>query len=703
MNFATLILLSTAFQGIQYPESKRTDFAEVLHGHTIADPYRWLEDANSSETQIWIAAQNKVTFGYLEKLSARPIIAKRFQQLFNFEKFGAPFLAGKRYFWTYNTGLQNQEVLYWSNTLRGGRKIVLLDPNKLSKDGTVALSGMSISLDGKWLAYSISKGGSDWQEWRIRSVDTGKDLPDKVEWSKFSGASWDAEGRGFYYARYDEPKEGTALQEQNYYHKLYYHRRGTPQSSDVLVYERKDQKEWGFDSHATEDGRYLIIPVWKGTGRENQIFYRDLRNRSLVTYELFKGFDAQYSFLGNVGSKFYFYTDKNAKLSRVVCVDIASKDRKLQTIVPEAAENLVGASLVGRRIFAQYLKAAYTQVRVYRLDGALEKEVKLPGIGSASGFAGRISDKETFYSFQSFGVPPTIFRYDIARGKGEMLWQPEVKFDPAKFETKQVFYKSKDGTRIPMFISHKKGLKLDGTNPTLLYGYGGFNSPMTPFFSTSRLLWMEMGGVSAVACLRGGGEYGNAWHDAGRLFKKQNVFDDFIAAAEHLIAQKYTSSARLAIQGGSNGGLLIGAVMNQRPDLFAVCLPEVGVMDMLRFHKFTIGWAWVSDYGNPEVKKDFEYLLTYSPIHNIKPGTNYPATLIITGDHDDRVVPAHSFKYAATLQHAQAGEAPVLIRIETQAGHGAGKPTSKVIEEIADKWAFAIHNMHYLLPVGFGR
>ncbi|HMS55976.1 MAG TPA: prolyl oligopeptidase family serine peptidase [Fimbriimonadaceae bacterium] len=701
-SFAALIA-ALSLQQMAYPESRRMDLVETLHGTEVADPYRWLEDANADETKAWIKAQNQVTNAYLTAIPERAVLRKRFTKLFNFEKFGAPSKMGSRYFWTYNSGLQNQDVLYWSTSLQGSKR-VLLDPNKLSKDGTVALSGTSISWDGRYLAYSLSKGGSDWQEWRVREVGTGKDLPDRVLWSKFSGASWNRQNTGFYYSRYEAPKANTALQSQNYFQKVYFHKLGTPQSKDALTYLRKDQKEWGFGASATEDGRYLAITVWKGTNRETAFFYQDLLSRSLVVSELINTWDAAYTFLGNEGPIFFFQTDLNAPKGRIIAVDIRRRAKEnWKTIIPEAAESLESSSMAGGKLFANYLKDAHTQVKVYSLSGKYEREVKLPGLGTAGGFGGLKRDRQTYYTYASFDTPSTIYEYSISTGQSRKLWQPKVDFKPDQFITKQVFYKSKDGTRIPMFVSHKRGLKMDGTNPTLLYAYGGFNASTTPFFSPSRLMWMEAGGVSAVACIRGGGEYGKAWHDGGRLQNKQNCFDDFIAAGEWLISNNYTATPRLAIQGGSNGGLLVGACMNQRPDLFGVCLPEVGVMDMLRFHKFTIGWAWVSDYGSPDKKDEFETLLTYSPYHNVKVGTKYPATLVITGDHDDRVVPAHSFKFAAALQHAQAGDAPVLIRIETQAGHGAGKPTAKVIDEVVDKWAFLIKNMNYQLPSGFGR
>jgi prolyl oligopeptidase len=686
-----------------YPESKRTDFKETLHGQVIADPYRWLENPDSPESKQWIEAQNKLTFGYLHAIPERSAIQKRLTKLWNYERYSLPSRIGGKYFWTRNDGLQAQNVLYVADSLSGKAR-VLLDPNKLSKDGTVALSGTSVSDDARFLAYSVSSGGSDWQEWRVRDIKTGKDLKDVVKWSKFSDASWDHEAKGFYYSRYDAPKSGKALQEQNYFHKLYYHRLGTAQTADKLVYERKDQKTWGFGGEVTEDGRYLVLTVWEGTNPTNRVFYFDLAKKAGKAVELLPTADASYGFLGNIGTKFYFLTDQGAPLSRVVAIDLKKPARKdWISVLPEAKEKLDGAALVGGKLTASYLRDAHSVAYVFDPNGKNRQEIKLPGLGTAGGFGGRMEDKETFYSFTSFNFAPTIFRYDLKSGKSSVFKQAKVDFNPADYVVRQVFYASKDGTKVPMFVVHRKGIKLDGTNPTQLYGYGGFRSSLTPWFSVSNLVWMEMGGVYAAACIRGGDEYGKTWHDAGRLKNKQNCFDDFIAAGEWLVDNGYTAKEKLAISGGSNGGLLVGACVNQRPDLFGAALPAVGVMDMLRFHKFTIGWAWVSDYGSPDKKDEFETLLAYSPLHNLKPGTNYPAVLITTGDHDDRVVPAHSFKYAAEIQRCQAGDKPVLIRIETRAGHGAGKPTAKQIEEVVDKWGFLVKNLGMRLPAGFGK
>ena len=679
----------------QYPVAKKVDQIDDYHGVKVPDPYRWLEDPDSADSRAWIEAENKLTFGFLDKIPERTKIKERLTKLWNYEKYSPPFKDGGRYFYLKNDGLQNQPVLYTLKSLNDQPR-VLLDPNALAKDGTVALTGQDITDDGKYMAYGLSSAGSDWMEWRVRDVETGKDLPDVIKWVKFSSASWTADGKGFFYSRYDEPNEQTRLEDLNYFQKLYYHRLGTPQAEDILIYQRNDQKEWGFSGSVTEDGRYLIISVWQGTDPRNRLFYKDLLDNSAKVVELITGLEAAYTFIGNEGPLFWFRTDLNAPRGRIIAIDTGKPEREnWKELVPQANETLENVSLVGDLFIASYLKDARAQIKLFDLNGKFVREVELPGIGTASGFAGKRRDSETFYAFTSFTTPTTIYRYDLKSGKSTLYRQPKVDFDPNDYETKQVFYTSKDQTRVPMFITHKKGLKLDGNNPTYLYGYGGFSISLTPEFSISNLVWMEMGGVYAQPNLRGGGEYGEEWHLAGTKEKKQNVFDDFIASAEWLIANKYTSTPKLAIGGGSNGGLLVGASLNQRPDLFGAALPAVGVMDMLRFQKFTIGWAWVPDYGSSENAEEFKTLYSYSPLHNIQPGTKYPATLITTADHDDRVVPAHSFKYAATLQAAQGGDAPILIRIETKAGHGAGKPTSKIIEEVADKWGFLIRVLNY--------
>ncbi|MEM9003800.1 MAG: prolyl oligopeptidase family serine peptidase [Cyanobacteria bacterium P01_F01_bin.86] len=676
-----------------YPESRQSGQIDTYHGLAVADPYRWLEDPYSEESRAWIEAQNTVTTGYLAELSGRDRLQERLTELWNYERYGTPFKRGNQYFFYKNDGLQNQSVLYTSPSLEAEPRI-LLDPNTLSEDGTIALGGIAISEDGAYLAYGLSSSGSDWMEWKVRRIDTGEDLDDHLQWIKFSGAAWTHDHQGFFYSRYDEPDETAKLEAINYYQKLYYHRLGTPQSDDVLVYERPDQKEWGFSGSVTEDGRYLIISVWRGTDPRNLIFYKDLQVGDSPIVELIAEFEAEFSLIDNEGVLFWFQTDLNAPKGRVVAINIAQPERdQWQEVIPESADTLQSVGVLNHRFLVDYLHDARSQVKIFDLKGHFIRDVELPGIGSAGGFDGKREDTETFYSFTSFTTPNTLYRYDLVTGESTLYRQPQVKFNPDDYETNQVFFTSRDGTRIPMFITYKKGLVRNSQNPTLLYGYGGFSISLTPGFSVSNLVWLEMGGIYAVPNLRGGGEYGEAWHLAGTKLNKQNVFDDFIAAAEWLIANQYTTSDKLAIMGGSNGGLLVGACMTQRPDLFGAALPAVGVMDMLRFNQFTIGWAWESDYGSPQNEAEFKALQAYSPLHNLTLGKTYPATLITTADHDDRVVPAHSFKFAAALQAAHQGEAPVLIRIETKAGHGAGKPTAKIIEEVADKWAFLADNL----------
>lgn len=685
--------MQSSSQSFAYPSSRQSDQVDDYHGTKVADPYRWLEDPDSEETKAWVEAQNKVTFAYLTEIGAREQIKQRLTQLWNYEKYGIPFKQGNRYFYFKNDGLQNQNVLYTLTSLDAEPR-VLLDPNTLSEDGTIALSGIAISEDGNLMAYGLSTSGSDWNEWQVLDVETASNLPDHLKWVKFSGASWTHDRQGFFYSRYDEPNEATKLEDLNYYQKLYYHKLGTPQSEDTLIYHRPDQKEWMFGAGVTEDGRYLIISVDQGTDPKNLVFYKDLQTPDSPVVELISEFEASYSFIDNDGSLFWFRTDLDAPRGRVIAIDINNPAREhWQEVIPQTAETLEGMGLLNNQFVADYLKDARSSIKIFNLDGSFVREVELPGIGSAGGFGGKRYDTETFYSFTSFTTPATIYRYDMVSGESTIFRQPNVDFNPDEYETKQVFYSSKDGTQVPMFITHKKGLQLEGNNPTYLYGYGGFGASLTPSFSVSRLVWMEMGGVYAIPNLRGGGEYGEEWHQAGTKLNKQNVFDDFIAAAEWLINNHYTQPAKLAIAGGSNGGLLVGACMTQRPELFGAALPAVGVMDMLRFHKFTIGWAWCSDYGSPDNPEEFKALYAYSPLHNLKPGTDYPATMITTADHDDRVVPAHSFKFAAALQEAHAGEKPVLIRIETKAGHGAGKPTTKIIEELADEWAFLVRSI----------
>jgi prolyl oligopeptidase len=682
--------MSNSKQPLTYPTISKSDQIDNYHGTVVADPDRALEDPDTEETKAWVEAQNQVTFSYLNEIPAREKIKQRLTKLWDYEKYGTPFKEGESYFYFKNDGLQNQSVLYTLPTLESEPR-VLLDPNQLSEDGTVALSGIAISENGQLLAYGLSSSGSDWQEWKVRDIATGEDLQDHLQWIKFSGAAWTHDHQGFFYSRYDEPNEKTKLEDVNYYQKLYYHKLGTQQSEDILIYHRSDEKEWGFGGNVTEDGKYLIISIWLGTDSKNLVFYQDLTNLNSEIIELINQFTADYSFIDNDDHIFYFRTDLNAPKGRVIAIDTKKPtSENCQEIIPQAVETLESVGILNNQFVADYLQDAHSQIKIFDLKGNFIREVELPGIGSASGFGGKRHDPETFYSFTSFTTPGTIYRYDMKTGKSKIFRQPKVDFNADEYETKQVFYESKDGTKVPMFITHKKGIKLDGNNPTYLYGYGGFNISLTPSFSVSLLIWLEMGGVYAVSNLRGGGEYGEEWHQAGMKLQKQNVFDDFITAAEWLIANNYTKPAKLAIGGGSNGGLLVGACMTQRPDLFGAALPAVGVMDMLRFHKFTIGWAWVAEYGSSENAAEFTNLYAYSPLHNLKPGTAYPATLIITADHDDRVVPAHSFKFAAALQAAHNGNAPVLIRIEIKAGHGAGKPTAKIIEEAADKWGFLV-------------
>ncbi len=673
---------------LKYPAAHKVDVVDDYHGIMVPDPYRWLEDPDSPETREWIEAENKVTFSFLEQIPVREKIKERITTLWNYEKYGLPHKRGDRYFYSKNDGLQNQSVLYTVKSLNDEPR-VLLDPNTLSEDGTVALSSYEISNDGKLMVYCISKAGSDWQEWFVRDVETGKDLEDHLQWIKFSAPSWTADNKGFFYSRYDEPKTDEELQSINEFHKLYYHRLGEPQSKDTLVYERPDQKTWSFDGFVTDDGKYLIIEVRKGSDRKKRIFYKELDREDAPVVALIDNFDASHGFIDNDGPVFWIRTDYNAAKGRVVAIDLSKPNvENWKEIIPESEQTLRSVSTVNDTFVCAYLQDATSKVQFHELDGSFRKELVFPGLGSAGGFGGKRQDTEMFYAFTGFATPTTIYRYSFVDDQSTVFRRPKVDFNPDEYVSKQVFYTSKDGTRVPMFITHKKGLTLDGNNPTYLYGYGGFNVPLTPWFSVSNLVWMEMGGVFAVANIRGGGEYGKQWHDAGKKLNRQNVFDDFIAAGEWLIDNRYTRSEKLGIGGGSNGGLLVAACMLQRPDLFGAVLPAVGVLDMLRFHKFTIGWAWVSDYGSPDDPEEFKALYAYSPLHNLKKGTKYPATMLSTADHDDRVVPAHSFKFAAALQEAQGGNAPVIIRIETKAGHGAGKPTTKRIEEQADEWAF---------------
>ena len=703
--FLTVLMTSTLdAQSITYPVTRKSDVADDYHGTTVADPYRWLEDVDSPETRAWVEAENRVTFAYLEQIPERERIRRRLTELWDYPKYGAPFKKGGRYFFFKNSGLQNQSVLFSQSSLTAQAE-VLLDPNTLSPDGTVALSILAFTEDGRTMVYGTSGSGSDWQEFRVRDIATRLDRSDHLKWIKFSSAAWTHDGAGFFYSRYPEPAAGAdPLLQVNHNQKVYYHQLGTEQAADRMIYERPDHPDWGFSVEVSADGRYAVYSVWLGTDRRNRIYYQDLGDPQHPRVEapvirLLDDFDASYGFVGNDGPTFFFQTDSNAPRGRVIAVRTTDPTPSAwRELVPQALDVIEGSQIVHNTFVIRYLHDAYSQIRTFALDGTPRGEVPLPTLGSIVQVTGEPRDTEMFYAFTSFLYPTTIFRHDFTTGKSTVFKAPEISFDPTKYETIQVFYTSKDGTRAPMFLTYKKGLRKDGSNATYLYGYGGFNVNMTPGFSIGVLAWLEMGGVYAQAVLRGGSEYGEEWHQAGMLERKQNVFDDFLAAAEYVVAERYTSPAKLAIGGGSNGGLLVGAVVNQRPELFGAVLPAVGVMDMLRFHKFTIGWAWVTEYGSADSVGQFPFLYHYSPIHNVRPGTHYPPTFITTADHDDRVVPGHSFKYAATLQAAQGGPAPVLIRIETKAGHGAGKPTAKVIEEQTDRWAFLVHNLHMQLP-----
>ncbi|TWT96581.1 Prolyl endopeptidase precursor [Neorhodopirellula pilleata] len=707
LNVLVVSVSPIAAQSMNYPPSPTQDITDDYHGRSVADPYRWLEDVESDSTEAWVKAQNEVTQAYLNSLSSREPMRRKLEELWNYERTGVPVHRGDRYFFTHNDGLQNQSVLYVAkddvapDQLADARK-VLIDPNTLSDDGTMALGSWHPSDDGRLLAYSVADGGSDWRTWRVRDVATGKDTDDVIEWSKFSGIAWTPDNDGFYYARYAAPKDGEELTGTNENQQLYLHRLGTPQSADALVLAYPDQPQWGFSPTVTEDGRFLVIENWKGTEPKTQVFVRDLTHDDSEIEELISGFDADYRFIGSRGRTLFFLTDHQAPKRSVIAVDVPERgiaDRSgWKTIIGESSDVLEDVSLLGDQLYASYLRDALSQVERWSVSGERLGTVELPGKGSASGFGGRQDSEETFFTFSNYVTPPSIHRVEVATGKSELWLRPEVPFDVDAYVTEQVFCVSKDGTRVPILITRHRDQANDGTNRTLLYAYGGFNISLTPAYSPAIAAWLDAGGVYAVANLRGGGEYGSEWHEAGMRLNKQNVFDDFIAAAEHLIEMGVTDRSRLAIRGGSNGGLLVGAVMTQRPELFGACLPAVGVMDMMRYHKFTIGWAWVSEFGSSDEEDQIDNLLSYSPLHKLKPGTCYPATLITTADRDDRVVPGHSFKFAAALQAAQTQAAdtcdnPTLIRIETRAGHGAGTPTSKKIEEYADLWSFLIANL----------
>ena len=679
---------------LTYPVAQTVDQVDDYFGTKVSDPYRWMENVDSTEVKQWVDAENTLTHGYLNQIPGREALKSRLTTLTNYERYSAPSKEGDRYFYSHNTGLQNQAVLFWQEGLQG-EPHVLIDPNTLSKDGTVALNGLGITDDGKLMAYATSDAGSDWVTWRVREIATGKDLPDVVEWSKFSGASWTKDNTGFFYEGYERPDKLTresSLKTANYFHKIYFHKLGTPQLQDALIFERPDDKELNVGGVVTDDGRYLVISMNRGTSLNNQITIKDLAHPDAAPIKLVTTEEAVFDPIANDGAYFWFKTTLDAPNGKVIGIDLAHPERSAwKTVVAETKNSIDGVSMVHDTLIVQYLADAQSLVEFHARDGKLLKTYALPAIGTASGFGGKRTDTQTFFTFTNFVTPATVYRLDMKSETTTLYRQPKLEFDPAKFETEQVFYTSKDGTKVPMFLTYKKGLKLDGQNPTLLYGYGGFNISLQPQFAPSYVLWMEMGGVYAQASLRGGGEYGEAWHEGGMKLKKQNVFDDFIGAAEWLIANKYTSSAKLAIQGGSNGGLLVGACITQRPKLFGAAVAQVGVMDMLRFDKFTIGWAWKADYGAPSENKDeFAAIYKYSPLHNLKAGAEYPPTLITTADHDDRVFPAHSFKFAATMQKDQTGPNPVLIRVETRAGHGGGMPLSKRVDLTADEYIFMV-------------
>jgi len=689
---------------IEYPDTVRTDHTDTYHDTVVADPYRWLEDdvRESEDVKNWVDSQNETTFGYLATIKEREAIRARLETLWDFDRYGLPKKEGGRYFYSFNDGVQNQYVIYSQKKLED-EPVLLVDPNTWSDDGTIALASYFPAPDGKYLAYLVQDGGSDWRTARVLEIESGDVLEDKLEWLKFTGLSWAADGSGFYYSRFPEIDNEDKFQSLNKNQSVYFHRIGDVQEDDVLAFATPEDPERSHYAGVTDDGRYLVITSTLGTDSRYEITYVDLKSSEANPVVLIEGFDYDYSFAGNIGSEFFFRTNNDAPRGRLIAIDVEKPEPEhWREIIPQAEDVLDDVSLVGGRIIGEYMQDAWSLIRIFHTDGAFLGAVNLPGIGSASGFEGKMDDPETFYRYESFNTPEIIYKLDVEVGAASVFRRSEVDFDSSEYRVNQVFYESKDGTSVPMFIAHRKDVVPDGNRPTMLYGYGGFNISMTPKFSTTRLAWMEMGGIYAVANLRGGGEYGEEWHQAGTKLNKQNVFDDFIAAAEYLINENYTNPDKLAILGGSNGGLLVGAVVNQRPELYAAAIPAVGVMDMLRFHQFTAGRYWTDDYGSAEDPAEFEALYAYSPYHNVKEGTHYPAVLVTTADTDDRVVPGHSFKYAAAIQAAQGGDAPVLIRIETRAGHGAGMPTEKVIQSYADQWSFLSHNLNMQLPEGYG-
>ncbi len=679
---------------LTYPLTRRVEQVDSFHGVEVPDPYRWLEAdvREAQDVRDWIQAQNKITQRYLNSIPQRNAIRSRLTELWNYPKYSAPFERGGKYFYFHNDGLQNQSALYVTDALDAEPQL-LIDPNDWSADGTIALTSASPSDNAIYLAYTASEAGSDWKTLRILHIASNKLLDDHLKWIRWGRVQWTSDSKGFYYARYPEPKEGQQYQALALNQMIYYHLIGTPQSDDVLVYRRPDHPEWSFSLQLSDDDQFLIIETTKSTDDQNMVIYRRADQPEADWKELITDFDNEFSFVGNQDSTFFFFTDFDAPTKRIVTMSLERPGRDhVEEVVAAAPETLRSANILNGQIVASYLKDATTRVRIYSLSGESVRDVQFPGVGTAVGFSGDQDDTETFFTFSSFDTPSSVYHYDLRSGESELWRRPDVDFDPDAFRVQQVFFTSADGTRVPMFLAHRQGIKLDGNNPTLLYGYGGFNIPITPRFSVTYIAWMEMGGVVAIPNLRGGGEYGESWHVAGKTVNKQNVFDDFIAAAEWLIDRKYTRPKRLAVQGRSNGGLLVGAVMTQRPELFGACLPAVGVMDMLRYQHFTAGRFWVDEYGTTDNEEQFRALLKYSPYHNLKPQT-YPPTLVATADTDDRVVPMHSFKFISALQHAQQGEAPVLIRIETRAGHGAGTPTRKKIDDVADHLSFLVKTL----------
>ncbi|QDF67343.1 S9 family peptidase [Shewanella sp. SNU WT4] len=678
-----------------YPLSSREDIVDTIHGVQVADPYRHLEE-NTPATSAWVSAQQAFGNDYLAAIPNKQVISQRITELWDYEKIAAPFEHGDNQFQFRNDGLQSQSVLFV--TPKHGEMRVLLDPNQLSTNGTVALSGVAVSRDGKTLAYGVSKSGSDWQTWHFLDVASGKKLADNLEWIKFSSASWDNDNQGVYYSRYDAPTGGDALADVNFNQKVYYHKIGTSQADDKLVYERPDNKEWGFGAEVSDDGDYLLLSISQGTDPRNRVFYQPLKKANADFVELLPELDAEYAFLGNDGERFYFKTDLDAPNGKVIAIDINQPERQhWQTIIEESSDPIASVAIINDHLVVSSLHDVLGQVTIYSLSGQMRKQLQLPGKGAIAGPYGKRANDYFYYSYNSYIQAPSVYKYDFKQQTSSLVAEAKVAFDPNDYVSEQVFYKSKDGTSVPMMISYKKGLVKNGANPTMLYAYGGFAISMTPRFNPANIAWMDLGGIYAVPSLRGGAEYGENWHQAGMLDKKQNVFDDYFAAAEYLINEKYTSADKMGAYGRSNGGLLMGAALTQRPELFAAVLPAVGVLDMLRFQKFTIGWAWVSEYGSSDVNEQFPTLLAYSPYHNVSE-RSYPATMVMTADHDDRVVPLHSFKFAAMMQAKQQGNDAIIMRIESNAGHGAGKPTAMNIAEQVDIYAFLWHNFGLILP-----